>query len=134
MYLHTCPICERPLKNPNQWHNCVKVNIDDLFKGKKEELVYVFDQILAEIIDWEGVAASATQNCIVFVRTQTFLIIRPMKKELDIKFYLPEKSDSEQIFKSTLYGGKWEHHIRLSELEQLSDEVFSFLRKSYEMF
>jgi len=89
----TCPKCERDLKNPNQWHNCVKVSIDSLFEGKSEELVLVFDKLLSEIIDWENIAVSATQNCIVFVHNQTFLIIRPMKKQLDLKFYTQTKQD-----------------------------------------
>ena len=95
----TCPKCERELKNPNQWHNCVKVSMDSLFEGKPEELVLVFDKLLSEIIDWENVAVSATKNCIVFVHNQTFLIIRPMKKQLDLKFYSEEEQEEFPIIK-----------------------------------
>lgn len=80
-----CPKCERELKKENQWHNCVKVSIDSLFEGKPMELIVLFDKILAEVADWENVLVSTTQNCIVFVHRQTFLIIKPMKKELDFK-------------------------------------------------
>ena len=95
----TCPKCERDLKNPNQWHNCVKVSINSLFEGKAAELVFVFDKLLSEIVDWKNVAVSATQNCIVFVHIQTFLIIRPMKKELDLKFYSATQQEEEIILK-----------------------------------
>jgi Domain of unknown function (DUF5655) len=53
---------------------------------------FVFDKLLSEIIDWENVAFNSTQNCIVFVHRQTFLVIRPMKKASDLKFY----SETEQ--------------------------------------
>ncbi len=129
----TCPKCERELKNPNQWHNCVKVSIDSLFKGKAEELVFVFDKLLSEIVDWKNVAVSATQNCIVFVHNQTFLIIRPMKKELDLKFYSTTQQEEEQILKSIPYSGKFENHIRVSKLEDLTQSVYSFIKQSYQL-
>ena len=129
----TCPKCERELKNPNQWHNCVKVSIDSLFEGKADELVFVFDKLLSEIIDWKGVAVSATQNCIVFVHNQTFLIIRPMKKELDLKFYSTTQQEEEPIIKSVSYSGKFENHIRVSKLEDLTQTVYTFIKKSYQL-
>lgn len=129
----TCPKCERELKNPNQWHNCVKVSIDSLFEGKAEELVFVFDKLLSEIVDWDDIAVSATKNCIVFVHNQTFLIIKPMKKELDLKFYTQTEQEDEPIIKSIFYSGKYENHIRVSNLEQLTPKIFSYLKQSYQL-
>ena len=129
----TCPKCERELKNPNQWHNCVKVSIDSLFKGKADELVFVFDKLLSEISDWEKVAVSATQNCIVFVHNQTFLIIRPMKKALDLKFYSATQQEEEPILKSIFYSGKFENHIRVSRLEDVTPNVYSYIKQSYQL-
>lgn len=132
--MQTCPRCGRPIQSLNQWHNCVQVEIDSLFEGKKTALIPIFDRILAEVAGWEGVAASATQNCIVFVRSKTFLVIRPMKKELDLKFYLEEKCEDFPICKSAPWSGKWEHHIRIGEMEELDGTVFRFLRRSYGLF
>jgi len=128
----TCPKCERELRNPNQWHNCVKVSIDSLFEGKAEELVFVFDKLLSEIIDWENVAVSATQNCIVFVHNQTFLIIRPMKTALDLKFYSATQQE-EPILKSIFYSGKYQNHIRVSKLEDLTQTVYNYIKQSYKL-
>lgn len=126
-----CPKCERELKNPNQWHNCVKVSVDSLFEGKAEELVLVFDRLLSEIVDWENVAVSATKNCIVFIHNQTFLILRPMKKQLDLKFYSKEEQEGYPIIKSVFYSGKYENHIRISALDELEPTIFNFLKESY---
>jgi len=71
-----CPKCERELKHKNAWHNCVKVDLNSLFEGKSPDLSFVFDKLLLEIMDWKDVLVSTTQNCIVFVHKQTFLIIR----------------------------------------------------------
>jgi len=129
----TCPKCERDLKNPNQWHNCVKVSIDSLFEGKSEELVLIFDMLLSEIIDWEDVAVSATQNCIVFVHNQTFLIVKPMKKQLDLKFYSQTEQIEFPIIKSVFYSGKYENHVRVSFLSELDQVVFNHLKESYKL-
>ncbi len=129
----TCPKCERELKNPKQWHNCVKVSIDSLFEGKADELVFVFDKLLSEIVDWKNVAVSATQNCIVFVHNQTFLIIRPMKKELDLKFYSAIQQEEEPVIKSVSYSGRFENHIRVSKLEDLTQTVYAYLKQSYQL-
>ncbi len=127
----TCPKCERKIKHANQWHNCVKVELDSLFEGKEEQLIYAFDRILSEIMDWDGVAVSATANCIVFVHNQTFLIIRPMKKQLDLKFYSKVESTEFPIIKSIAYGGKFVNHIRVSSVDELTPEIFKYLRDSF---
>lgn len=94
-----CPKCERELPKPGQRHYCARVSLDSLFQGCPPELVLVFDKILAEVADWDGVLVGTTPNCIVFTRRLTFLVIRPMKKELDLKFYSkvshPEKPYSK---------------------------------------
>ncbi|HTH82168.1 MAG TPA: DUF5655 domain-containing protein, partial [Mucilaginibacter sp.] len=82
-----CPKCERELKNETQTHYCAKVNLDSLFEGKSAELILTFDKLLLLIADWDDVAISTTPNCVVFVHRQTFLVIKPMKSALDIKFY-----------------------------------------------
>jgi hypothetical protein len=129
----TCPKCQRPIKSLQQWHNCVQVNIDDLFAGKKSELIFVFDKLLAEIADWEGVEVSATQNCIVFVRHKTFLIVKPMQKQLDVKFYSATQQTELPVIKSVQWNSKFENHIRLATLEELTPAVFNYIMQSYKL-
>ncbi|MFA9220026.1 MAG: DUF5655 domain-containing protein [Sediminibacterium sp.] len=109
------------------------MSIDSLFEGKDDELILIFDKLLSEIVDWENVAVSATQNCIVFVHNQTFLIIRPMKKQLDLKFYSESERDEFPVVKSIFYSGKFENHIRISSVNELSPQVFSLIRDSYRL-
>lgn len=128
-----CLKCERELKHKNTWHNCVKVELNSLFEGKSPELVLVFDKVLLEVMQWNDVLVSTTQNCIVFVHTKTFLIIRPMKKELDVKFYSKTEIENSLILKSHLSSCKFENHIRLSSMDQLTLKVLTLLKKSYDL-
>ncbi len=129
-----CPKCERTLKNANQWHCCVNQDIDNLFKNKADELVYAFDKILSFVVDFGEIEISATKNCIVFFKTQTFLVIKPMKTVLNIKFYLQEPFDGYPIFKTALYGKQYEHHIRISTIEEVNGTILAFIKQSHDLF
>lgn len=129
----TCPKCERELPKAEQRHYCARVSLDSLFKGRPAELVLVFDKILAEVADWEGVLVGTTPNCIVFTRRLTFLVIRPMKKELDIKFYSKTPHPGKPVLKSVASGNKFENHIRIALLDDLRPVLFTYLRESYQI-
>jgi hypothetical protein len=126
-----CPNCERELLKENQTHYCARVSIDSLFKGKPDELVLVFDKLLAEVADWKDVIVSTTPHCIVFVHRKTFLVIRPMQKVLDIKFYSLTAQNGHPIMNSTLYAGKYANNIRVKTIEELTPQVFKFIYQSY---
>lgn len=129
-----CSICERTLKNANQWHCCINQDIDVLFDNKAEELIFAFDKILSYVAEFGEVEISATKNCVVFFKSQTFLVIKPMKTVLDVKFYLQEPTDVFPIIKVALYGKQFEHHIRVSSMEEVNETVFRFIKQSYDLF
>ena len=128
-----CPKCERELPKPEQSHYCARVSLDSLFLGRPPELVLVFDKLLAEVADWEGVLVGTTPNCIVFTRRLTFLVIRPMKKELDLKFYSKVPHPEKPVLKSVTSGNKFENHIRIALLDDLRPALFIYLRESYQL-
>jgi hypothetical protein len=128
-----CPKCERELVKENQTHYCARVSIDSLFKGKPAELVLVFDKLLAGVADWKDVIVSTTHHCIVFVHRKTFLVIRPMQKVLDVKFYSLTAQTGQPIINSALYAGKYVNNIRLKTIDELTPQVFKFIYQSYQL-
>jgi hypothetical protein len=126
-----CPKCERELLKENQTHYCARVSIDSLFKGKPDELVLVFDKLLAEVANWKDVIVSTTPNCVVFVHRKTFLVIRPMQKVLDVKFYSHTAQTGHPIIDSALYAGKYANNIRIKATDELTQQVFKFIYQSY---
>lgn len=114
-------------------HYCARVDLDSLFEGRSPELVLLFDKILAEVADWPKVLVGVTPNCIVFTRRVGFLIIRPMKKELDLKFYSKGAHTEKPVIKSIAAGKKFENHIRLMTLDELKPGILQYLRASYEL-
>jgi hypothetical protein len=128
-----CPKCERELKSETQTHYCAKVNLDSLFEGKSAEMVLAFDKLLLLVADWDDVAISTTPNCVVFVHNQTFLVIKPMKVALDIKFYSALPLTTLTPYKSLIYSGRYANHFRVSKLEDLTPGIFRYIRESYEL-
>ncbi len=128
-----CPKCERELKSETQTHYCAKVNLDTLFEGKSAELVLTFDKLLLAVADWDDIAISNTPNCVVFVHNQTFLVIRPMKASLDVKFYSTVAPSGIILNKSYIYSGRYANDIRLSRLEDITPGILRYIRDSYEL-
>ena len=56
-----------------------------------------------------------------------------MKKELDLKFYSTTQQEKESVIKSLFYSGKFENHIRVSKLEDLTQTVYAYIKKSYQL-
>lgn len=127
-----CPKCNRNFKTNNQSHSCTNITIDDLFKGKNPDLVLVFDKLLSEIIHWEPTNVGTSQNTIIFTSTKAWLIVRPMTKVLDLKFYLNERLNHHKLHKVTTWGKKYAHHIRVTSESDLTTEIYKLLRKGFE--
>jgi len=128
-----CPNCERELVKENQTHYCARVSVDSLFDGRPAEMVLAFDKLLAEVAGWEDVIVSTTPHCIVFVHRKTFLVIRPMQKVLDVKFYSLTAQSGHPVAKSTLYAGKYANNIRIKSADELTPQVFKFIHQSYKL-
>lgn len=130
--LPTCPSCGRPLTKANTWHQCEKVDIADVFKGKSPELLPLFRKLETKMKRWKGLQYSATRKAIIFVHNTSFCIMRPMKAALDIKFYLDYRFEDFPVYKIEPWGKRLGHHIRLHDAGDLDELVFSLLKESYE--
>ncbi len=123
----TCPNCERSFKTTNQSHSCTKIEIGELFIGKPDDLVLAFDEILIAVADWNPNSIGTATKSIVFTSKKAWLIIKPMKKELDIKFYNDLVIESDRIKKVTEYAGKYAHHIRVEHPDQIDKEIIDLI-------
>jgi hypothetical protein len=128
-----CPKCNRQLRNINAWHYCAEVSMDDLFADKPDEVVLIFDELLQKISAWDNVAVSATKNCVVFVKNKTFLVLKPMTKCLEVKFYATDPIEDEDLYKCNLWNKKYEGVIRLQNIQQLNSKIFNYIRESYQI-
>lgn len=127
-----CPNCNRNFKVNNQSHICTTKDIGELFVDKPDELVLAFDDNFTVIEKWTPNTYGASVHTIVFTSKKAWLIIRPMKKDLDVKFYAEKAIDDERIFKVQDYNGKFAHHIRIKRPEELDSAFFRLLKIGFE--
>lgn len=127
----TCPKCEREFKTTNQSHSCGETTLDALFANKPDDLLLAFDTLMMEVINWEPCSLGAAKKAVVFTSKKAWLIVRPMSKVLDVKFYNDQPLESRHIHKIDMWGKKYAHHIRLKNEEELNEEIFKLLRMGH---
>lgn len=127
----TCPKCERKFKIDNQSHYCTDTTIDDLFEGKPDNLLLAFDRLLIAVMEWEPMSVGTSVNTVIFTNAKAWLIVRPMSKELDLKFYYDQALQSPVLKKVSPWGKKFAHHIRVKNEEEVNEEVIRLLKKGY---
>ncbi|TRX60574.1 hypothetical protein FNH22_05860 [Fulvivirga sp. M361] len=111
---------------------CTTKDIGELFLGKSDEMVLTFDRIMTEVMLWQPNDLGASIHSVVFTNRKAWLIIKPMKKELDVKFYYSEEIDSPLIKKRTTYPNKFAHHLRVSSELEITAELINLLRMGYD--
>ncbi len=127
-----CPTCERLFKNTNQVHMCTRKDIGELFLDKPDELVLAYDDIIQHIKHWKPFSQGASVHSIIVTSKKAWLILKPMKKELDVKFYTDQPIASDRVKKITEYRNKFAHHIRISHPLQVDQEVFNLLKEGFD--
>ena len=111
---------------------CTTKDIGELFMGKPDELVICFDDIITLMESWKPNTYGASINTVVFTSKKAWLVVKPMKKELDLKFYYSETLTSPLIHKSYEYSGKQEIHVRINSTKQVNAELIKLLRMGFD--
>jgi len=56
-----------------------------------------------------------------------------MKSQLDLKFYSAIELNEFPIVKCIMWNSKFETHVRVGSLEDLTKTVFGLIKRSYEI-
>ncbi len=110
---------------------CSTKDIGELFEGRPDTLVLAFDAILQATIDWQPNTIGASIHSVVMTSKKAWLIIKPMKKCLDVKFYYDELLTSHRVHKTTKYPNKWAHHLRIHHEDEVDQEIIELLQTGY---
>lgn len=127
-----CEKCNRIFEKNNQSHICVVKDVGELFSDKQDEMVLAWDTLTQKVMTWRPNVYSASTKSIVYTSKKAWLIIKPMKSDLDVKFYHDQKIISGRIRKYQQYPNKFAHHIRVQNECQVDHELIDLLRKGYE--
>lgn len=106
--------------------------MDDIFADAPDHLLLAFDRLLQHVMMWEPCTVGPARKSVVFANKSAWLIVKPMAKKLDVKFYYGSPIDHAKISRITEYRGKYAHHIRVSTEEEITTEVLELLKTGYD--
>jgi hypothetical protein len=135
MEIWTCPNCHREFFRKNQQHYCSEHTIEDLLAERPPEVTLAFDALLLAVADWQPQTIGAGKAAIIFNNGKAWMVVRPMKAELDVAFFYGELLKSPAIKTARLDNmgkNKYIHHIRLHDENDVTDEVIGLLRKGFD--
>ena len=128
----TCSRCNRVFQKQNQSHICVIKDVGELFLDKPDHLVLAWDKLNALVMEWQPNVYSAATKSIVYTSKKAWLIIKPMKAQLDVKFYTDQYIEHPRIARHSAFGKKHAHHIRIKNEHQVDEEVLELLKIGFD--
>lgn len=130
--MYTCPRCRRPFERPNQSHFCVVKDVGELLLNSPDEHVLAWDKLNEAVLRWEPNHCGASVKSIVYTSKRVWMVIKPMKQWLDVKFYHSERLEHDRIKRHSGYRSKTGHHLRIRSEADVDEEVLAWLRASWD--
>lgn len=107
-------------------------DVGELFVGRPDHLVLAFDAVMTAVMQWQPNTMGASKHTAIFTNKKAWLIVKPMRQTLDLKFYNHEAVDSELVKSTRPYGKKLAHHIRIAHEFEVTSPLLDLLRIGYQ--
>ena len=129
-----CPRCGNRFVNKNQYHSCKRYSLSDPFEGKPDKIRGLFDRF-REIVEAQGpVKMIPYSDAVGFMVRVRFGNATPRTRWLDIGLWLQRRVESPRFRRvETIYPNAHVHVLRITEADQLDDEVESWVKEAYEV-
>lgn len=100
----------------------------------KEELLPIYEAILAIVTNFgEDVSISPKKSSVSLIRKKQFALIKPATKtRIDLGLKLKDKPITDRLENSGPFGTMCTHRVRLSEVDQIDDQLKQWLNEAYE--
>jgi hypothetical protein len=133
--LWSCPKCGVKLLTKNLWHSCGRATMDDWRRRmgpRARGLFERFEELISRCGEYH---VSPAKTRIAFLGRVRFAgITRVSEDGMTCAFALPRPLRSRRFVKvEEVVPGWWSHRLRITDAEQLDDEVQAWLRESYRL-
>ena len=130
----TCPECKRIFKHKNQWHSCVKVNIDVHFTDKSTKVKKIYDKLMGKVTKFGKIYVSPAKGSIMIKGKSTFLALKPRKDWLDIEFLSDREVNEYPIHKIfRVSKRRVAHSVRLEAPKEITMKLLRWIKQSYDL-
>jgi hypothetical protein len=133
--LWTCPECGAKLISRNLSHSCGRATLDDWKARMGPRARRLYDRFEAMIAACGEYHVAPAKTRIAFMGRVRFAGITALsEKGMACSFALPTAHKSSRFVKvEEVVPGWWVHRLRVTEPEQLDDELRQWLRESYRL-
>lgn len=108
------------------------IDLESHFVNKQQNVIDTYKMLQDEVTKFESIRINPVKNAILFTAKSHFLAVKPKKAWLDIEFVLDKKTEGFPIHKSVqATKTKWAHFMRLESLEEVDEQLLSWIRKAY---
>lgn len=133
--LWICPKCRRKFAIRNQWHSCGRYTVRDYLKNKSPQAIALYRRFVALVKKCGPVIVVPVKTRISFqVRMNFAAVDRLNNSSLYAHVVLARPHKNPRFSKVESFSPRNHvHHFLIRSLEELDDEVLSWLKEAYEV-
>ncbi|WP_299226918.1 DUF5655 domain-containing protein [uncultured Psychroserpens sp.] len=107
--------------------------LNNQYKGKAN-LRPIYNQLLANISQLgNDITITPKKDSVSFIRKRQFVLVKPATKtRIDLGLKLKGVDTTSRLENSGPFGAMCTHRVRISSLEELDEELFSWIKEAYE--
>lgn len=131
--LWKCKKCGRSFANRDQVHSCVKASEADFLKGHSEQEIALYAALVKELKAIGPILLAPAKTRVGFQVRMIFAAANKLSQgALDAHIVLARRLENPRFRKiETVSPRNHVHHFRLTRVEDLDDELRSWLREAY---
>jgi hypothetical protein len=131
----TCPLCQQQFINTNQSHSCGDKVLSDFLDGKSEHTLSLFWHFVSAYQQLGKVSVHPTKSMIGFAaKTRIAYVIKLGKNFMDVVFPFDKPYPDNLCFHKIVQvpgSQQFNHHFRMMNIDDLNEEVISFMKRAY---
>ncbi|MEP5254109.1 MAG: DUF4287 domain-containing protein [Winogradskyella arenosi] len=114
-------------------HHTSEDLVENQYKGK-ENLIPIYNALISFVKSLgEDISITPKKGSVSIIRKRQFILIKPATKtRIDLGFKLKDKPNTERLENSGPFGAMCTHRVRLSNLEEVNEELKSWISEAYE--
>ena len=107
--------------------------LENQYKGK-ETLKPIYDKLVAEIMKFgKDITKTPKKDSVSLIRKKQFALIKPATKtRVDLGLKLKDKPEEGRLGSSGPFGTMCTHRVQLTSVDEVDDEVLSWIKEAYE--
>ena len=108
--------------------------VTNQYKGK-ENLLPIYEKLIPILKNFgNDVTVTPKKGSVSIIRKRQFVLIKPATKtRIDLGLKLPGIPTTERLENSGPFGTMCTHRVKISSLEDINDELISWMNNAYEL-